>query len=63
MGAGEGSEAPGGGCPSSTSERRHDALTLCVVTSFVKPLPIEEKKEHLRIGERCGLRIEHVVGA
>ncbi|MFF2566723.1 hypothetical protein [Streptomyces sp. NPDC058084] len=37
--------------------------TLCVVTSFVKPLPVEEKKEHLRIGERCGLRIEHVVGA
>ncbi|WP_147280128.1 hypothetical protein [Marinitenerispora sediminis] len=36
--------------------------TLCVVTSFVKALPREERDEHLRIGERCGLRVEHVVG-
>ncbi|MFF1792995.1 hypothetical protein ACFVXQ_01915 [Kitasatospora sp. NPDC058263] len=37
--------------------------TLCVVTSFVKPLPLEEKREHERIAERCALRIVHVVGA
>lgn len=37
--------------------------TLCVVSSFVQPLPLEEKQEHLRIGERCGLQIVHVVGA
>ncbi|MFF1904275.1 hypothetical protein [Kitasatospora sp. NPDC058218] len=37
--------------------------TLCVVTSFVKPIPLEERREHERIAARCGLRIEHVVGA
>ncbi|MGW3327078.1 hypothetical protein [Streptomyces virginiae] len=36
--------------------------TLCVVTSFVKPLPVEEKAEHLRIGQRSGLKITHVSG-
>ncbi|OEJ33094.1 hypothetical protein [Streptomyces subrutilus] len=35
---------------------------LCVVTSFVKPLPPEEREEHLRIGRRCNLTIKHVSG-
>lgn len=33
---------------------------VCLVDSFVKPTPVEEKAAHLRIGQRCGLRIVHV---
>ncbi|GES31002.1 hypothetical protein AB0G60_09325 [Streptomyces angustmyceticus] len=36
--------------------------TVCVVSSFVAPIPIEEKHANLRLGERCGLRIEHATG-
>jgi hypothetical protein len=33
---------------------------LCVVGSFERPTPTDEKKFHIRIGERCGLRVVHV---
>jgi len=35
---------------------------LCLVGSFEKPIPADEKSAHLRLGERCGLRIVHING-
>ncbi|WP_406285153.1 hypothetical protein [Embleya sp. NBC_00896] len=35
---------------------------LCVVGSFVKPTPDEERNHHVRIAECAGLRLAHVVG-
>jgi hypothetical protein len=35
---------------------------LCLVGSFERPIPADEKALHLRLGERCGLQIVHVNG-
>lgn len=33
---------------------------LCVVETFTKPTPANEKQAHQRLAKRCGLRIVHV---
>lgn len=33
---------------------------VCVVESFTKPTPANEKLAHGRLAKRCGLRLEHV---
>jgi hypothetical protein len=35
---------------------------LCLVGSFERPIPADERAAHLRLGGRCGLRIVHVDG-
>ena len=47
-----------------TAQANGDATewVLCLVGSFERPIPAEERSAHLRIGIRAGLRIAHVVG-
>jgi hypothetical protein len=33
---------------------------LCVIETFTKPTPANEKQAHLRLAKRCGLEIKHV---
>lgn len=33
---------------------------LCVIETFTKPTPANEKQAHLRLAKRCGLRLVHV---
>lgn len=35
--------------------------TLCLVETFTRPTPTNEKQAHQRIAERCGLTVKHVV--
>lgn len=46
---------------SAQAEGDHRPWTLCVTSTFVKPLPANEKQAQLRLAARCGLPLVHVV--
>lgn len=44
----------------ASSEGDSRDWVLCVVETFTKPTPANEKQAHQRLAKRCGLRIVHV---
>jgi hypothetical protein len=45
---------------SASAEGDTRSWVLCVVGTFTKPTPANEKQAHQRLAQRCGLRLIHV---
>jgi hypothetical protein len=45
---------------SASAEGDTRPWVLCVVGTFTKPTPANEKQAHQRLAQRCGLRLTHV---